>query len=101
MPSPEELIEALRVVVDPELGVNVVDLGLVYGARVEDGLATVELTMTSPACPMGDLIIADARDELLRRFPDLRHVEVELTFSPPWSPERMSNAAREQLGWHP
>ena len=100
MPTPEELREALKAVIDPELGINVVDLGLVYGVRVEEDVAYLDLTMTSPACPMGELIVADAHDELLRRFPELREAHIELVFSPPWGPERMSERARAHLGWH-
>ncbi|GMU63403.1 MAG: SUF system Fe-S cluster assembly protein [Myxococcaceae bacterium] len=94
----EELLQALRTVIDPELGIDVVSLGLVYGARREGDVAKVALTMTTPACPLGEAIAADAREALLLRVPELREAEVELVFEPPWTRDRMSAEARRQLG---
>lgn len=99
MTTEPDLLEALRAVVDPELGLNVVDLGLVYGAWREADLAHVVLTMTTPACPLGGVIAEDARTAMLERFPELREVEVDLVFDPPWDPSRVTDAGRAQLGW--
>ncbi len=90
--------EAMRDVVDPELGINVVDLGLVYGVEVAEGRVRVELTMTSPACPLGEQIVSDA-EERIRALPGVGAVQVELVWEPTWTPERMSPAAKAQLGW--
>jgi metal-sulfur cluster biosynthetic enzyme len=94
----DEVREALREVLDPEVGVNVVDLGLVYGIEVNDGDVHVALTMTSAACPLGAHLRDQAIAAIRRCDPTLR-VTVDLVWDPPWSPERMSAAARHSLGW--
>lgn len=99
MPSEEELLEALRAVDDPEVGVNIVDLGLVYGVSAEPPLATVQMTMTSPACPMGDYLEGAVREALQGRFPELTEVRIEMVWDPPWTPERMSESARSFFNW--
>lgn len=93
-----DVLRALRVVIDPELGVDVVSLGLVYAATREGDRARVVMTMTTPACPLGESITRAAREAVETLVPGVRHAEVELVFEPPWSPERMSPEAREQLG---
>ncbi|MBF6604615.1 MAG: metal-sulfur cluster assembly factor [Chloroflexi bacterium] len=92
------LVEELRAVIDPELGVNIVDLGLVYGAEMVDGVAHILMTTTTPACPIGSYLRDEIRWALLR-VDRVLDVEVELTHEPPWSPDRMSDAAKAQLGW--
>lgn len=90
---------ALASVVDPELGVNIVDLGLVYRADwTPDGI-DVAITMTTPTCPLGEMMVSEAEEVLRRRFPDAKRVTVELVWDPPWSAERMNDEARRQLGW--
>jgi len=105
-PSEEALLDALRSVDDPEAGMNIVELGLVYGVEaVPDRnaparcTATVRMTMTSAACPLGDLLTDAARNALLARFPELTEVNVDLVWDPPWTPERMSEEARNFFGW--
>jgi len=93
-----DLLRALRVVVDPELGVDVVSLGLVYAAERDGDRAHVVMTMTSPACPLGEAIADDARTAIETMVAGVRHADVELVFEPPWTPERMSPEARRQLG---
>ena len=95
--DPELVRDRLRSVMDPELGVNIVDLGLVYSTRVDAGVAHVLMTTTSPACPIGSYLEDAIRWELLD-LPGVTDVEVELTHQPPWSPEMMSSAARRLLG---
>ena len=89
----------LRSVVDPEVGVNIVDLGLVYQVNVTEGAVKVLLTMTSPACPLSDLVIADAESVLRAAVDETMQVSIELVWSPPWDPSMMSDKARENLGW--
>jgi metal-sulfur cluster biosynthetic enzyme len=95
----ERLREALRKVIDPEVGLNIVDLGLVYALKEEGGTVRADITMTSPACPMGESILAEAEEALQANVPTGVGVEVNLVWSPPWSPELMSEAAREHFGW--
>ena len=93
-------LDALRQVIDPELMVNIVDLGLIYSVSAEDetehGVA-VEMTLTSPACPAGPQIVQQAK-MALERLHDVDMAKIELTMSPPWTPERMTDDARDQLG---
>ena len=95
----EQVCEALRGVIDPEIGVNVVDLGLVYGADVLDGDVKVALTMTSPACPLGASIAEEAEAAVWQHVPGVRSVSVELVWEPAWHPAMMSPAAKAALGW--
>ncbi len=98
MPEDIELIDALKTVIDPELNVNIVDLGLVYDVtQDEPGKVKVTMTLTSPACPAGPQIVQNARDAL-GRVPGVAGTEIKLTMSPPWSPERMTDEARDELG---
>jgi metal-sulfur cluster biosynthetic enzyme len=91
----EDIMEALRDVVDPELGINVVDLGLVYGVSVDtDRVATVDMTLTSAACPLTDVIEDQAREALEGLVNDLR---INWVWMPPWGPEHITDDGREQL----
>jgi len=92
-------MEALRHVLDPELGVGIVDLGLVYRLTIEDGRLRVLMTMTSPACPAGGQLAREAETAVRRAVPELRDVEVRLVWDPPWRPELMSEDAKRRLGW--
>jgi metal-sulfur cluster biosynthetic enzyme len=94
-PDTEDLLEALRDVVDPELGVNVVDLGLVYGVTVEsDRTATIDMTLTSAACPLTDMIEDQTRVALDGLVQDFR---INWVWLPPWGPEKITEDGREQL----
>lgn len=95
----EALRVALRDVIDPEIGMNIVDLGLVYGVKVEAERVRVDMTMTSPACPMGDMLLDEVEAALKRVLPEGWAFEIELVWEPSWSPALMSETAREQLGW--
>lgn len=98
--EPAAVAEALRRVIDPELGVNIVDLGLVYGIETTgDGDVRVSLTMTTPVCPLSAYIKSQAADEIRRAVRGCQRVEIELVWQPPWSPAMMSAEARRQLGW--
>ena len=91
------LIEALKEVIDPELMINVVDLGLVYSVQQEDDKVNVEMTLTSPACPAGPQIVAQAK-MALEKVEGVKEAQIKLVMSPPWTPERMTDEARDQLG---
>ena len=91
------LIDALRQVIDPELMINIVDLGLVYSINQTDKKVLVEMTLTSPACPAGPQIISQAKMSL-EKLPGVETAEIKLTMSPPWTPDRMTDDARDQLG---
>jgi len=91
----EDVLEALRDVVDPELGINVVDLGLVYGVDVDaDKVATLDMTLTSAACPLTDVIEDQAREALDGVVTDFR---INWVWLPPWGPENITEDGREQL----
>jgi len=94
-----DVLRALRVVLDPELGIDIVSLGLVYGATRDGARAHVVMTMTSPACPLGEVLIEDAKAAVTSLVPGVREAAVELVFEPRWTPERMTPEAREQLGY--
>lgn len=99
-PDPDILL-ALSTIIDPELGLNIVDLGLVYRAHFTAEGIVVRFTMTSPACPVSETMLRDVRAALREKFPDACAIDVALTWDPPWSPSRMSDAARWRLGWRP
>lgn len=96
---PELVRGLLRSVLDPELGVNIVDLGLVYDVAVDgDGTVLIEMTLTTPGCPLGGFLEDQIR-ACLMPLPQVRDVLLELVWEPPWEPAAMSDAAKEQLGW--
>lgn len=101
--GPEDLhgpiLDALMRVVDPEVAMSVVDVGLVYGVAVDEEKIHVRMTMTSAACPVTDVILDEARDELERIAPPGLAVEVELVWEPAWTPERMSGRGKRFMGW--
>ncbi len=94
----ESLISALRNVKDPELNVNVIDLGLVYSVQAHDDQVDVEMTLTSPACPVGPEMLRNAA-AALEKVDGVAKANVRLVMSPPWSPEKMTEAARDELGF--
>ena len=101
-PTAETLTELLREVIDPELGINIVDLGLLREVAVgPDGTAFVITTLTTPACPLGPYITEQITD-LLCQVTAITDVEVQVVWSPPWDPDRdMTDAAKQLLGWRP
>jgi metal-sulfur cluster biosynthetic enzyme len=98
MPTKNDLLEALRQVEDPELGMDVVDLGLVYDVEVEGPKVKVLYSLTSMGCPAGPLIAEDM-SRVSHEVPGVEEVELELTFDPPWTPDRMSEDAKFILGF--
>lgn len=94
----EAVRDLLRQVVDPEVGINIVDLGLVYLIEARARNLLIEMTMTSPACPMGDLIVDEVHAVLARALPDCEP-DVRLVWEPPWNPKMMSERSRLHFGW--
>jgi metal-sulfur cluster biosynthetic enzyme len=99
IPDADSLREALRQVIDPEIGVNIIDLGLVYDIDITPEQVRIRMTMTSPACPMADMIIGDIDAVLDVVLPGHYRVAVELVWDPPWTPEMMEPEARRHFGW--
>ena len=98
VPTRDEVIEALRQVEDPELGMDIVDLGLLYDVEVEGPRVKVTHSLTSMGCPVGPLIQEDI-DRVTREVPGVEDVDVELTWDPPWTPDKMSDDAKFILGF--
>lgn len=92
-----QLLDALKQVIDPELMVNIVDLGLVYDISQEERTVNVDMTLTSPACPAGPQIMQQSK-MALEQLEDVDEANIKLVMSPPWTPERMTDDARDQLG---
>ena len=99
MTTPNDIREALRRVIDPEVGINIVDLGLVYGVELDGTQATVTMTLTTPGCPLHSSIEAAVRRALETRHPELTKVTLDLVWDPRWGVEFISESGREQLGW--
>lgn len=94
----DDILTALKTVIDPELGINIVDLGLVYYAGRSATGIDIELTMTTPACPLGEMMTEEIKLVLRARFANLPDVRVKIVWDPPWTPELMSEESRRQLG---
>jgi len=93
-----EVLAVLKGVTDPEVGVNIVDLGLVYRAEFSEQAIEVALTLSTPSCPLSEMMLEDVRKALKANFADAPAIRVELVWDPPWTPDRMSRAARTLLG---
>lgn len=100
VPSKEQVLEALKNVNDPELGVNIVDLGLVYVVDIDQarGSVRIEYTLTTMGCPIGPMIESQM-SQMLSAFPGVKEVDAEMVLRPPWSPEMMSEEAKAALGY--
>ncbi|MEZ5121331.1 MAG: metal-sulfur cluster assembly factor [Solirubrobacterales bacterium] len=98
MPTVEEVEEALTNVIDPELGLDFVELGLIYGIEIEGGDIHVTFTLTTPGCPIGPQV-TEQIEEFVGELPDVDAVESTMTFTPPWTPDRMSEDAKFALGF--
>jgi metal-sulfur cluster biosynthetic enzyme len=95
----EQILEILKQVYDPEIGINIVDLGLVYQVEILPESINIQITMTSPACPLHGVITRNMDKALRVRFPELGEINIDLVWDPPWSPDLMSEIAKKQLGW--
>ena len=98
MISQDQIIDKLRECLDPELGVNIVDLGLVYGVNIESSSVNVLMTLTTPGCPLDSYFTKDITAKL-KTLKGVSDVSVELTFEPPWTPTKMSGEGKDLLGF--
>jgi len=96
MVTEEQVYQALSSVRDPELPLNIVDLGLIYDVSIENDAVSVKMTLTTPGCPMHSTIKAEA-EEALRKLSGIRSVKVEIVWDPPWNPDMMSEEAKRML----
>jgi metal-sulfur cluster biosynthetic enzyme len=97
-PTPEEVMDALSNVIDPELGLDFVELGLIYGVEVQDGNVHVTFTLTTPGCPIGPQV-TEQIEEFVGELDGVKSIDSEMVFVPPWSPEKMSEDAKFALGY--
>ncbi len=97
-PQITEVVEALGEVDDPEVGINIVDLGLIYKVQREGSAIDINMTLTSPGCPAGEYIMGGVRQRL-GRLEGVESVDIDLVWDPPWSPEAISPEGRAELGW--
>ncbi len=100
MPTKEEVIGVLKKCYDPEIPINIYDLGLVYDIGIDEqtGKVDVRMTLTAPGCPASAYINADVRRKI-EQLPDVKEATVNIVWDPPWSPEMMSETAKKQFGW--
>ena len=98
MATVDEVTDALRDVIDPELGLDFVELGLIYGVEVEGGTVRITYTLTTPGCPIGPQV-SEQMDEFVGELEGVDEVEATMTFTPAWTPERMSEDAKFALGF--
>ena len=98
MPTKEEVFEALRQVEDPELGMDIVELGLLYDVEVQGPRVKVIHSLTSMGCPAGPMIQEDI-NRVASGVPGVEDVDIELTWDPPWTPDKMTGIAKEHFGW--
>lgn len=97
----QQVREILRQVIDPEVGRDIVSLGLVYRVESSSVGLVIEMTMTSPACPMGDMIVGDVRAALAQALPAAIEPDIRLVWEPPWNPSMMDEASKQHFGWSP
>ena len=98
MATVDDVMDALSNVIDPELGLDFVELGLIYGVEIEEGDVRITFTLTTPGCPIGPHV-SDQIEEFVSELDGVESVESEMVFTPPWSPERMSEDAKFALGF--
>ena len=98
MATKEEIYQALQTCYDPEIPVNIVDLGLIYDVQIEGSKVTVKMTLTAPGCGMGGMIAGQARQKILDNIDGVEEATVDLVWDPPWEPSMMSEEAKHKLG---
>jgi metal-sulfur cluster biosynthetic enzyme len=99
LPDESVVRDALATVIDPEAGMSTVDLGLVYRVEVDATGVTVDMTMTTPACPVADMLVAQAREAIAAVAPPGTPIDVRLVWDPIWNPSMMTGVAKDHFGW--
>ena len=94
-----QVLNALRQVIDPELGINIVDLGLVYSVDIEANQVQVSMTMTTPACSLSGMLTSDAEAAIWQSLAEVESVHIRLVWEPPWNPNLISEQSKVELGW--
>jgi metal-sulfur cluster biosynthetic enzyme len=97
MPEQTLIYEKLKEIYDPEVGINIVDMGLIYSLEIADGKVEITMTLTSPGCPAGPQILSQV-DSQVKTVDGIEDVDIKVVWSPPWSPDMLSQEARDQLG---
>ena len=97
MATKDQVYEALHACYDPEIPVNIVDLGLIYDVEINEDKVNVKMTLTSPGCGMGAMIASDAQQKILQ-IPGVSEAKVDLVWDPPWDPSKISDEAKQKLG---
>ncbi len=97
MTTKDDVIKVLKKISDPEIPINIVDLGLIYDVKVEKGVAKIKMTLTTPGCPLADVLEKRVK-EALTKLPGIKNIKINLVWDPPWSPTRMSKEAKAKLG---
>ena len=95
----QTLLTPLRSVIDPEVGANIVDMGLIYALERSDDCVRISMTLTSPDCPMGQMLVEEVEWALREVLPEQVEIQIELVWDPPWTPQLMSSALQQQFGW--
>jgi len=95
----DDIVDTLHHVLDPEVGINIIDLGLVYGIGLRDGAVTIQMTMTTPSCPLQATLEGAVNRTMQTRHPEITDVTIDVVWDPPWGVERISPEGRRQLGW--
>ncbi len=98
MINEEVLRLVLKDVYDPELGINIIDLGLVYDIHIDGGKVYIKMTLTTPGCPIGPMLMADIKN-ILMPFDGVEDIEIEFVWSPPWTPDMMSDEAKDIMSY--
>jgi len=98
MVTKQEVMKVLKKCYDPEVGISLVDLGLIYDVQVKNDKVRIKMTLTTPGCPMHSFMIKDV-EENVKKLKGIKEVKVELVWDPPWSPEKMSKDAKKKLGF--
>jgi metal-sulfur cluster biosynthetic enzyme len=97
MPDQAQIYETLKHIYDPEVGINIVDMGLIYSLDIADNKVEITMTLTSPGCPAGPQILSQV-DSQVKTLDGIEEVDIKVVWSPPWSPDMLSEEARDQLG---
>jgi len=95
----DDILDVLATIIDPELGMNIVDLGLIYAVEVQNNDVSILMTMTTAACPVASYLVEQANIVVRNQFPTLKTLDIKLVWEPTWNPLMMSWKAREHLGW--